>query len=96
MSPIKAPFTLPPINFVEESVAACESARRSMNVPMNEITVGQLRKLGDIYYMRHGAALNAAVAMFRVGKISPVAYNAFVERVRATLVETIVDMAVPR
>lgn len=76
------------IKFAEFLVTECEKSRLGcdMYVPEGGETgaINQM-KLQWVFLIRHGAALGGLGTLLRLGKIGPIAYNALVERVRATL-----------
>lgn len=74
-------------NWLAELVAGVEEARRAVDIqPTADLT----RKAHVTWLMRHGSALGALMALHRCGKLSDVAYNLFNQRVKETLVPTII------
>ena len=86
------PLLPPPLETPEEAerwaealVRDVEAARAAMNVS-GDTPVRALKRLERAYLLKHGGALGAIGALLRTKHITAVAYNAFVERVRATLI----------
>lgn len=79
--------------WAEVMVEECEVARLACNVLIPDgteaLAVTQQRR-ARVYMIKFGAALGALSALLRTEHISPVAYNALVERANRTLKETVV------
>ena len=80
------------VTYLEEIVARVESSRMNCDVaPQSTAPFGALVQQREFtaYLVRHGHALGVCDGFLRAGLLSPVAYNAFVQRVRATGLTTL-------
>jgi hypothetical protein len=77
------------LRIAEEAVLAAEQARALCD-PLAIANLSEYQRQFWVFLIRHGNALGVVKTLLQTEKISPIAYNSFVARVHATLMETMI------